>query len=486
MVIALNALTIMESLNAAPPSEAAVGETASMVGFTTSQGLEAQGTLIRLTPQSVTFELYSPQTVLRLSEVLSEFRIFADARPVYSGKAVVSGMMNAGTVTVCEVTLTGSLLDLDLFELGSPEKVLPEGFKAFLGRWQHFHRVCSKYKLAVADLQSFLEELRLWLDQVELGVRGLPSGDRLQTERAIVRALPALPAITALFERFESVAASVPKDVAATHSAFARRQLHPLLLCCPFMHRIYTKPLGYAGDYEMIEMINRNDCEGSSLFAKLLQVFILDQAPARAVRNRVGYFVNRFIEESLRVSNLGRVANIFSLGCGPAVEVQTFLAEHALSDRAQFRLLDFNEETLRHTAHRMEDLKRRYNRKTPINLVKKTVHHLLKEAGKPRAGDPGYDLIYCSGLYDYLSDRVCKALNTYLYDQLLPGGELIITNFDPSNPIRNIQEHLFDWFLIYRDGKQLAELAPAQTAGDQRMVRAEYTGCNIFLEVRKP
>jgi extracellular factor (EF) 3-hydroxypalmitic acid methyl ester biosynthesis protein len=180
------------------------------------------------------------------------------------------------------------------------------------------------------------------------------------------------------------------------------------------------------------------------------------------------------------------VANIFSLGCGPAVEVQTFLAEHALSDRAQFRLLDFNEETLRHTAHRMEDLKRRYNRKTPINLVKKTVHLLLKEASKPRAGEPGYDLIYCSGLYDYLSDRVCKALNTYLYEQLLPGGALIITNFDPSNPIRNIQEHLFDWFLIYRDGIQLAELAPVQTACDQRMVRAEYTGCNIFLEIRKP
>src|SRR6266571_5486516 len=103
----------MEYLTSAPPSDSAVGEAVSMVGFKTSQGLEVQATLIKLTPQSVTFEMYSPETVLRLSEMLSEFRIFADARPVYSGNAVVSGVMNAGTVTVCEVTLTGSLLDLD-------------------------------------------------------------------------------------------------------------------------------------------------------------------------------------------------------------------------------------------------------------------------------------------------------------------------------------------------------------------------------------
>ena len=72
--------------------------------------------------------------------------------------------------------------------------------------------------------------------------------------------------------------------------SFTERQLHPLLLCCPFMYRIFAKPLGYAGDYEMMNMIVRNDNEGGSLFAKLLQAYILNQAPAIAVRNRVDYF----------------------------------------------------------------------------------------------------------------------------------------------------------------------------------------------------
>jgi extracellular factor (EF) 3-hydroxypalmitic acid methyl ester biosynthesis protein len=476
----------MEYLATGPLTDATLGETANMVGFRTSQGLEVQATLIKLTPQSVTFEMYTPETVVRLSEMLSEFRIFADTRSVYSGNAVVSSMVHTGAATVCEVTLKGALLDLDLFQLGSPDKVLPAGFEAFLGRWEKFYQVSSDYKLAVADLQNFLEELRLWLDQVELGVRALPSGERLEMERAILKALPAMPAISALFERFELAATLAPEHSVAAHRAFCRRQLHPLLLSAPFMHRIYAKPLGYAGDYEMIDMIIRNDCEGGSLFAKLLHMFILDQTPARSVRNRVDYFVDRFVEETSRVIRLGRDANFFSLGCGPAREVQSFLAKHPVSDRTRFTLLDFNEETLRHTSQCLEDVKRQFHRRTPVKLIKKTVHYLLKANSKPGPGELGYDFIYCSGLYDYLSDRVCKALNTYLYDQLRPGGLLTVTNFDPSNPIRQIQEHLFDWFLIYRDGTQLAALAPEQALEDHCTVTAEYTGCNIFLQIRKP
>jgi hypothetical protein len=45
---------------------------------------------------------------------------------------------------------------------------------------------------------------------------------------------------------------------------------------------------------------------------------------------------------------------------------------------------------------------------------------------------------------------------------------------------------MFDWFLIHRDGKRLAALAPDQAMQDQSEVRAELSGCNIFLETRKP
>ena len=120
-----------------------------------------------------------------------------------------------------------------------------------------------------------------------------------------------------------------------------------------------------------------------------------------------------------------------------------------------------------------------------VKFIRNSVQNLLR-AKNSAAETPRYDLIYCSGLYDYLNDRVIKALNAYLYDQLLPGGMLVVGNFAPCTPVRNFIEHLLEWFLIYRDANQLAALAPKQAAPEDCRVVAEPTGANIFLEVRKP
>ncbi len=149
-------------------------------------------------------------------------------------------------------------------------------------------------------------------------------------------------------------------------------------------------------------------------------------------------------------------------------------------------LLDFNEETLQHTTTKLEDIKRRYNRNTPIHLFKKSVHHMLRDKDRSSQIDKTYDLIYCSGLYDYLSDRVCKTLNSYFYDRLSPGGLLVVGNFAPCTPVINFIEHFLEWFLIYRDSNRLASLAPEQAAPENCRVMGEPTGANIFLEVRKP
>src|SRR5438445_5016962 len=118
----------MEQISTALASKMSNIEPVSMVSFRTSQGLEGQGTVVRLTPQSITFEVYSPRSVLRLSEVLTNFSIYADTRPIYSARAVVSNVINAGSVTVCEATLPGSLLDLDLFQMDQLSAILPSGF----------------------------------------------------------------------------------------------------------------------------------------------------------------------------------------------------------------------------------------------------------------------------------------------------------------------------------------------------------------------
>lgn len=455
----------------------------------TGQGGEWQAALLRMTRFTAAFEMGRPDTVLCASEVLDEFKIVSEERTIYSGSAVVHSLVDFGSVMVCEAGLNEGSWSEPVADSPEAARVLTrEKFQNFLSEWEGFYKILPEFKLGVADLQSFLDALRLWLEQVEAGLHALPVASRAEVERETIRELMSVttPAISAMFERFEFVAASVPEELIPAHQAFCRRQLHPLLLRCPFMNRIFTKPLGYAGDYEMMNMIVRNEPEGESLFAKLLQIYILDQAPALAVRNRVDYFVKQFVAETARVSASGRSANICSLGCGPAREVEKFMAEQRLSDHAAFRLLDANAQTVRDTGERMDSIKLRHHRRTPIQMVKKSAQFLLKETGSATLGEGRFDLIYCSGLYDYLNDRVIKALNTRLYDRLNPGGVLIVTNFDPYNPIRHIMEFVFDWFLIHRDGKQLAALAPEQAAREHSEVRAELSGCNIFLETRKP
>lgn len=73
-----------------------------------------------------------------------------------------------------------------------------------------------------------------------------------------------------------------------------------------------------------------------------------------------------------------------------------------------------------------------------------------------------------------------------MYDSLAPGGLLIATNVESSNPSRYVMEHLLDWHLVYRTGSELRSLTPPAADPDSVFVQCDDTGVNVFLEVRKP
>jgi extracellular factor (EF) 3-hydroxypalmitic acid methyl ester biosynthesis protein len=369
-----------------------------------------------------------------------------------------------------------------------PTADLRQGFKNVFHEWQQSYLVAPDYKVVVADLQTFLSDLRLWLDRVEQDLPSATEAERNKLETAMVDDLrgPVLSALAGLFARFETVSDAIAEDLRPAHRAYGRRQLHPLFLCAPFFHRTYTKPLGYAGDHEMMSMIVRNGLEGGSLYARLVNAYLLNHAPCRAVRNRVGFLKQKIIEETGRVVREGGTANIFCLGCGPAWEAVNFLDEHPLANQTRFQLLDFNAEALQFAGEKIEAVKKRRSLRTPVRLVKNSVQNLLRGHQQSSLEKDGFDLIYCSGLYDYLTDRVCQALNDHLYGRLRPGGLLVVGNFGTDTPGRNLMEHLMDWFLIYRDHNEIAALAPMAAAREDWMVRAEAAGANLFLEVRKP
>jgi hypothetical protein len=68
-------------------------------------------------------------------------------------------------------------------------------------------------------------------------------------------AIPLIAKIRVYFDRLEAEAARIDPELAPAHRAFAQAALHPLILGAPFVHRTFTKPLGYAGDYQMVNQI---------------------------------------------------------------------------------------------------------------------------------------------------------------------------------------------------------------------------------------
>lgn len=481
----------MDEGDTTPPVMNTTGERLSFIICRNSMGAEVRGTLHRLTRYLGVFEVYNPYSIVQLSEVLNDFRIMMNDRVVYSGRAVIANLVNTGIMLICEASLSDDgWIDIDILSPAQNKNRLLSDFAEFLHETEKTYKVMPEFKLVVADLHTLLIDLRRWLEQVELGIRSLPTGGRLEAERETLTQLetPVIPAIKPLLERFETTACTIQPELQPVHRTYIKRQIHPLVLCSPFVYRIFQKPLGYAGDYEMVSMMLRDPYEGSSMFAKLLNRLFLDIPPVVAHRNRITYLTQKLNQETQRIAAKGKVARVFNLGCGPAKEVQNFLAEDPLSDHADLLLLDFNDETLTSTTRVLEELRTRHRRKTGLVFTKRSVHQILKESARKGAGfeTEAYDFVYCAGLFDYLSDRICRRLLEIFYDLLAPGGLLVATNVDDSNPSRLWMEYVVEWHLVYRNSEQFLRIAPDSAPPENCTVSRDATGVNIFLEVRKP
>lgn len=463
---------------------AETGADESMVICHNGQGVELHGTLIKLSRFQVTFEIYSPPGVLRLSESLSQFKILIHGCIAYSGRAVITNLIHLGAVVVCEAGLGEEGVNLAVEFSVQDRASLRSGFERFLKDCGQTNRVLPEFKVVMADMQSFFLDLRLWLEQVELMVRSEPNGDRLQLERGLLESLhqPILPAVAPVLEHFETLANKVEPAWQPAHRAYMRRQIHPMVMCSPFLYRTFQKPLGYAGDYEMVNMMLRDPYEGASMFAKLINRIFLNTPPVVAHRNRIDYLVRHLNNETGAAAAKGKTLRVFNVGCGPAKEIQRFLADNEFSNRVDFTLLDFNEETVAYTSKILGEISSRHHRQTRIQMIKRSVHQMLRDSSKPVTAQK-YEFVYCAGLFDYLSDPVCKRLVNLMYDMLVPGGLLIVTNVSTSNPSRNWMEYVLDWHLLYRGTRDLEVLVPESAP---LSVQAIGDAVNMSLEIRKP
>ncbi len=466
---------------AAPPQNTLENEAIFQIA-----GKELRAHVARLTRHAATFEASHLPTTLRTSEVLNNFKITAGNRMIYLGRAVVSNVVSTGGSTLCEAKLDNLGSDTAFFlPAGESPANLQEAYKSFFQNWQNNYRISNEFKVLIADVESFLTGVRKWLEGLEFGLKNHSGGN--EQERKIIEAIAprVIESFNGRHERFEEIIYGLPPELRAAHQDFTRQHWQKLFLTTPFGHRTYHKPLGYAGDYEMMNMIHRNQPEGNSLYEKLMHLLLVSQWPAASVRNRIAHLREHILNETARVSRTGKTARILNIGCGPAKEVQDFLRDTHLSNRAEFTLVDFNAETLRHAEGKIAEAKEKFARRTTIHPRQLSVYELLKNSRRNDLGAEKFDFIYCAGLFDYLALDTARSLVNLWYDSLAPGGLLLIANMNDTKPFRNFIEFILDWQLIYRGSNEVASFAPERCRDAARVIQ-EPTSVNLFLHIRKP
>ena len=319
---------------------------------------------------------------------------------------------------------------------------------------------------------------------MEAGLQEMNASSDLQIEFVSDVDKEISPRLSALYREFEDVSKDLPRLHLPFHRAFAQRELHPLMMCSPFMHRAFTKPLGYAGDFEMVRMMLSEPWEGKNTFAKLLNASALRHEAPAAHRNRIHLLQQALKRETVRcVANGEKRVRILNIGCGPAVEIRDFAKADPVSSHAEFQLVDFNTDTLDHVRQNLIPEVLRLRPEMKVVTEQRSVHEIIQSSveGKAEALEE-YDMVYCAGLFDYFRDTTCGYLLKLFYSWVKPGGLVLVTNVTPTHSSVAIMGMVLEWALELRSEKSMLDLAPE--IGRQETY-LDQTGVNVFLEIRK-
>jgi len=228
---------------------------------------------------------------------------------------------------------------------------------------------------------------------------------------------------------------------------------------------VLTKPLGYPGDFIVIDKIYTYHATDKPELKKW-DKFFHQQAAPKAVRNRKTYFKKLLTEKAKKVKTL----SVLNLASGSGRDMfefyQTIGSKHVITTCVEMdkRAIEYAKE-----------LNKAYLQ--DITFINKNIFRFKT--------DRQYDVIWSAGLFDYFDDKKFVFLLKALKNNVKQGGEIIIGNFSTYNPSRAYMEIFGEWFLEHRSEKQLIELAEKAGFPKNRIsVGQEPEKVNLFLHIQ--
>jgi extracellular factor (EF) 3-hydroxypalmitic acid methyl ester biosynthesis protein len=238
------------------------------------------------------------------------------------------------------------------------------------------------------------------------------------------------------------------------------------LLEDPYSRDARLKPAGYAGDARTLDYVYlRNSGSqpvtsiGRALFDVSTGVPI-----AAAVRDRCMSLADEIMRRAGH-----QTISVASIACGHARELDRIPDD--VRGRVHFWGIDQDAESIGHCRSRFDPGQAAFE----IGSVRDVL------AGRVRI--PQSDVVYASGLFDYLDERAGAVLVKRMFASLNVGGVLLVPNLTPHNDEAGYMEAVMNWWMCYRTEQDMLDLAVRVDAGRVR-TSAFLTSANRIAWLR--
>ena len=443
-----------------------------------------QGEVLDFSGEGVALAVDSGGTLYLSGDPVPRLCIRHGDATLYDGAAVVRSIRETSGRTVLGLAFQNAFMDLGKVYHLDLRRDLEERFGAFFQDLKALDRISDGFKAWVADARYFLEQLRTRLQAEEKRILHL---DHLTRETVSAETVDLVSGVVIqhLAERIATLNHLVEGFSDAQHDlhrSYFQHFLRHLFVEAPFADRCFAKPLGYAGDYELMNMLYRDHREGPTLFGRVLNVFSCNLTAARANINRIDFLRDRLAMHLKERPD----ASIASVGCGPAREIEELILRYPDLEGYRVTLMDVEPLAVQYCEKVLLARIRETGRRVNIHFIRESVRELIRQRRLDTVLAP-QDVVVSAGLFDYFGDRMFQQLLLRFYSLLKPGGHLYVGNVNTTNDSRVMMEYMAEWFLHHRSPEDLQTLAATALPSDAAVeVLWEPSAVNLFLHVTRP
>ena len=274
----------------------------------------------------LSFYLEDGSLLLHIGDIISDLRFYSFSQEVHAASATVIHIEDEekeGLIVSC-IGCSYNDQPMDVYSVVRADKInkLQNDFLDFVQTMAIEENLDPEFVNLTSHLQFIMDGFMRRLDDDLKNIRREDEGIQdamLETLREL--AFDALfDELNRYYDHFTTIISRFTDSKQHfIHREFFQKRLNEYLSRSALFHRSIAKPLGYAGDFEMMNIIYRNSFEGGTLFAQVLNKVDCEGTAARAVRNRRSYLYRK-LRDLLTNNAGGNELKLMSVACGPAHE----------------------------------------------------------------------------------------------------------------------------------------------------------------------